>query len=141
MKFLYDLYVVALMLGLTLTGQAAITWSFKGNISAEQQAEIKAAMNTAVSNYNAFADYSGHILVTYNGGVPTAQTDGYHGLIEFGKTISARAAQHEIAHWMGCGTYRAVDWHQRYCQTQIIRRHQRCFALRCNALLALRMEL
>jgi Ricin-type beta-trefoil lectin domain-like len=91
-------------LGSAVMSQAALTWSFSGS----PRQNITDAMNTAVGNFNRLANYSGNIVVTFNPGVPTAQTDGYQGLIEFGGSISARVAEHEIAHWLGCGTY--WDW-------------------------------
>jgi len=99
------LTLVALLLGFPAASRAVLTWSFQGAIPVDKQAMIRAAMDTAVSNYNAFARYNGKVFVTYNSGVPTAQTDGYQGLIEFGDAISARVAQHELGHWMGCGTF------------------------------------
>ena len=62
-------------------------------------------MNSAVSMFNTYSDYSGDIPVIYNSGVPTAQTDGYMGWIEFGGSISYRVAMHEMSHWLGTGTY------------------------------------
>lgn len=62
-------------------------------------------MNQAVAMFNKYSDYSGDIPVTYNSGVPTAQTDGYMGWIEFGGSISYRVAMHEMSHWLGTGTY------------------------------------
>ncbi len=86
--------------------QAALTWSFTGSAPAAELAQITSAMNTAVSNYNTFANYNANITVAYNPGVPTAQAS-YQGWIEFGGSRSARVAQHEINHWLGTGTYGA----------------------------------
>ena len=61
-------------------------------------------MNGAVAMFNTYSDYAGDIPVIYNSGVPTAQTDGYMGWIEFGGSISYRVAMHEMSHWLGTGT-------------------------------------
>ena len=46
-----------------------------------------------------------HILrVIYHSGIPTAQSD-YNGTLGFGGSISAQVAIHEIAHYLGSGTY------------------------------------
>jgi hypothetical protein len=102
-------FITAIILGSIGISQAALTWSWGGSSGSQDTANaITSAMNTAVGNYNQYASFNGNIQVCYNSGVPTAQTDGYQGLIEFGGSISARVAQHEMGHWMGCGTY--SDW-------------------------------
>jgi hypothetical protein len=102
-------FITATILGSMGISQAALTWSWGGSSGSQDQANaITSAMNTAVGNYNQYASFNGNIQVCYNSGVPTAQTDGYQGLIEFGGSISPRVAQHEMGHWMGCGTY--SDW-------------------------------
>jgi hypothetical protein len=103
-----NILLATCLLGSSLLSPAALTWSFTGTIPADKQAAITAAMNTAVANYNTYASYFGNIVVTYNSSVPTAQTDGMFGWIEFGGSISSRVAEHEIGHWIGCGTY--WDW-------------------------------
>ena len=107
MKLKIQTLLAIATLSSTVVCKATLTWSFTGSPPADKQAAITSAMNTAVGNFNTYANYSGNIVVTYNSGVPTAQTDGYQGWIEFGGSISARVAQHEIAHWLGCGTYSA----------------------------------
>lgn len=92
------------MLACIFPVKAALTWSFTGSAPATELSQITAAMNTAVSNYNTYANYSGNITVAYNSGVPTAQAS-YQGWIEFGGSRSARVAQHEMGHWLGTGTY------------------------------------
>ncbi|MEO7715330.1 MAG: RICIN domain-containing protein [Capsulimonas sp.] len=95
-----------MMLNLAAASHAALTWSWVSVPSDPNiNSAISNAMNTAVGNYNTYANYSGNIAVTYNSGVPTAQTDGYGGWIEFGGSINARVAEHEISHWLGTGTY------------------------------------
>ena len=102
-------FITATILGSMGISQAALTWSWGGSSGSQDQANaITYAMNTAVANYNQYASFNGNIQVCYNSGVPTAQTDGYQGMIEFGGSISARVAQHEMGHWLGCGTY--SDW-------------------------------
>src|SRR5688572_14723714 len=97
----------AFLLALVLTTaacQAAVTWYFGATPPADKQAAITSAMNAAVNQYNIHSAYNANIRVTYNAGVPTAQA-GYQGTIEFGGSINARVAQHEMSHWIGCGTY------------------------------------
>lgn len=100
------LLLTALVLSSAVVSQGALTWTW---ISVPSDATIKSqitsAMNTACANYNTYASYTGTISVRYNSGVPTAQTDGAWGWIEFGGSRSARVAQHEMGHWHGCGTY------------------------------------
>lgn len=100
------LVLLATVLVTTLS-HAAVTWQFTGSPPADKQAAITSAMNTAVSRYNTYANYNANITVAYNAGVPTAQAS-YQGWIEFGGSINARVAQHEMAHWFGTGTY--WDW-------------------------------
>ena len=100
----HTLLAAMAMLGSILPGKAALTWSFTGSAPATELAQITSAMNTAVNNFNTWANYSGNITVAYNAGVPTAQAS-YQGWIEFGGSRSARVAQHEMAHWLGTGTY------------------------------------
>lgn len=88
---------------------AALTWSAKGKVPLR----ITDSMNAAVAAWNTYSDYKGNIEVSYNPGVPTAQTDGYRGLIEFGGSTNERVAEHEISHWLGCGTYKTWGDHSR----------------------------
>jgi len=94
---------------LAIASHAALTWSWQSVPSDPNiKSQIESAMNGAVADFNNFADYDGNIQVVYNSGVPTAQTDGYNGTIEFGGTINQRCAEHEMSHWLGTGTY--WDW-------------------------------
>lgn len=88
------------------TSHAALTWHWV-SVPADSniQTSIESAMNSAVAMFNTYSDYAGDIPVVYNSGVPTAQTDGYMGWIEFGGSISYRVAMHEMSHWLGTGTY------------------------------------
>jgi ricin-type beta-trefoil lectin protein len=99
--------LLALVLASATAGQAAVTWFFGATPPADKQGPITSAMNAAVNQYNTYSAYNANIRVTYNAGVPTAQA-GYQGTIEFGGSINARVAQHEMSHWFGCGTY--WDW-------------------------------
>lgn len=104
MKKLIPLLV--LLLSSVLTTHAALTWHWVSLPSDTNiQASIENAMNSAVAEFNIYSDYTGDIPVIYNSGVPTAQTDGYMGWIEFGGSISYRVAMHEMSHWLGTGTY------------------------------------
>ncbi len=101
MKKLLGLLVVSFSL---LTSHAGLSW-FWWSLppSATISNSIASAMNQAVAQWNTYADYPYNIGVQYNSGVPTAQA-GYHGLIEFGGSISYRVAMHETCHWLGTGS-------------------------------------
>ncbi len=96
---------IVLLLSIFST-QAALTWHWV-SLPADTniEAQIVSAMNSAVAEFNTYSDYTGDIPVVYNSGVPTAQTDGFMGTIEFGGSISYRVAMHEMSHWLGTGTY------------------------------------
>lgn len=55
-------------------------------------------------SYQYPAGYEGHVSVTYHPGTPTAEA-GYRWRIQFGGSIGRRVALHEMAHWLGSGTY------------------------------------
>ena len=64
------------------------------------------AMQSAVNRYNAYGDFGNHnVHVYYNSGIPTAQAS-YLGSIGFGGTYpNERVTMHEMAHYLGSGTY------------------------------------
>ncbi len=66
--------------------------------------EISKAMNEAVSAYNATTNFNADINVAYHPGVPTAESN-YLTEIKFGGLRTTQAAIHEIAHYLGSGTY------------------------------------
>jgi hypothetical protein len=71
---------------------------------------IKIAMDSAMYYYNRYATFTGNIKVTYNSGVPTAQSN-YRGTIDFGSNTTymhVSTAMHETAHWLGSGT--STSW-------------------------------
>jgi hypothetical protein len=93
-------------LNLAVASHAALTWHWQSTPSDPNiGATIAASMNAAVADFNANSNYTGDIPVVYNSGVPTAQTDGYMGTIEFGGSNNQRTAEHEMSHWLGTGTY------------------------------------
>jgi Ricin-type beta-trefoil lectin domain-like len=65
---------------------------------------IQDAMDEAAAQYIAEGYFDKHDTANYRAGVPTAQSN-YDGWIDFGGSINARVALHEIAHTMGVGTY------------------------------------
>ncbi len=70
-----------------------------------KRAAVVAAMDSAVAVYNATTNIDVNIQVKWLAGVPTAQS-GYNNELAFGGSISTQVALHEIAHYLGSGTYR-----------------------------------
>ena len=71
------------------------------------QDEIRSAINSAVSVYNEWSNYSKNLYVVYNSGVATADGN-FNGTIRFGPSSAYRnpmTAFHEINHTLGAGTY------------------------------------
>jgi hypothetical protein len=64
------------------------------------------AMQSVVNRYNAYGDFGNYnVWVYYNAGIPTAQAS-YLGSIGFGGTYpNERVTMHELAHYLGSGTY------------------------------------
>src|SRR5436190_1340586 len=99
---------ISLFAALTLRA-GAVTYVLAGGNEtwpADKRAAIIAAMDEAVATYNANGFFDKALTANYNAGVPTAQA-GYGGWIDFGGSISARVAMHEMGHTMGVGTYGA----------------------------------
>ena len=93
----------ALALGLASSSQAAITWHWNSTAgSTAIRNEITNSMNSACAAYG--SNGSWNIGVRYNSAVPTAQAS-HGGEIQFGGQRTTRTALHEMAHWLGCGTY------------------------------------
>jgi autotransporter-associated beta strand protein len=89
----------------------ALTYSLAAgneNWPADKRASVVAAMDEAVAIYNRYASFNRSLIANYDAGVPTAQA-GYGGWIDFGGSIDARTALHEMSHTMGVGTYGAWD--------------------------------
>ena len=63
-------------------------------------------MQSTVNRYNAYGDFGNYnVYVYYNAGIPTAQAN-YLGSIGFGGTYpNERVTMHEMAHYLGSGTY------------------------------------
>lgn len=62
-------------------------------------------MQSAINRYNAYNFGNYNMFVYYNAGIPTAQAN-YLGSIGFGGTYpNERVMMHEIAHYLGSGTY------------------------------------
>src|SRR5918993_4622852 len=72
---------------------------------AHRQAAVN-AIQSAVNRYNAYGDFGNYnVHVYYNAGIPTAQAN-YLGAIGFGGTYpNERVMMHEMAHYLGSGTY------------------------------------
>ncbi len=81
-----------------------LTWSLDTDVSEDIRNRITDAMNWTINHTNTLAGYSGHVSVTYHAGTPTAEA-GYRWRIQFGGSIGRRVALHEMAHWLGSGTY------------------------------------
>ena len=64
------------------------------------------AIQSTVNRYNAYGDFGNYnVHVYYNAGIPTAQAN-YLGSIGFGGTYpNERVMMHEMAHYLGSGTY------------------------------------
>jgi len=84
-----------------------LTWSFASTVPLTQRQKITTAMTAALLQFNAVANYSGDVPVTYDPSLATAST-GYQGTIAFGSTITTGLAQHELGRWLGIGT--APGW-------------------------------
>ena len=65
-----------------------------------------AAIQSSVNRYNAYGEFGNYnVHVYYNSGIPTAQAN-YLGSIGFGGTYpNERVMMHELAHYLGSGTY------------------------------------
>ena len=90
---------------------AQLTWSLAdGSASwpADKRDAIAAAMNEAVTLYNAHGHFPKTLWANYNPGVPTAQASD-SGWIDFGGSIGTRVAMHEISHTLGVGTVAAME--------------------------------
>ncbi len=88
----------------SLTTLGTMTWGFYDPAVTTtwpaESAQVAAAMQQAVDDYNTVAAYSTFVPVTYNPGVPTAEAS-YGGSISFGGLRSARTAHHELSHFLG----------------------------------------
>ncbi|WP_428968787.1 RICIN domain-containing protein [Sphingomonas sp. Xoc002] len=85
-----------------------LTWSLDTEVSEDIRARITDAMNWTINHTNTLAGYTGNVSVTYHVGTPTAEAD-YRWRIQFGGSIGRRVALHELAHWLGSGTYGEWD--------------------------------
>lgn len=81
-----------------------LTWSLDTDVSEDIRNRITDEMNWTINHTNTLAGYEGHVSVTYHPGTPTAEA-GYRWRIQFGGSIGRRVALHEMAHWLGSGTY------------------------------------
>ncbi|GEM_PF-2034674 len=81
-----------------------LTWSMDTAVSDDIRGRITDSMDWAINHTNTLAGHSGNVSVTYNQGTPTAEA-GYRWRIQFGGSIGRRVALHELAHWLGSGTY------------------------------------
>lgn len=81
-----------------------LTWSLDTDVSDDIRARITDSMDWTINHTNTLGDYTGNVSVTYHPGTPTAEA-GYRWRIQFGGSIGRRVALHEMAHWLGSGTY------------------------------------
>lgn len=74
--------------------------------SAAHRDAAVASMQSSINRYNAYGDFGNYnVWVYYNAGIPTAQAS-YLGSIGFGGTYpNERVTMHEMAHYLGSGTY------------------------------------
>lgn len=107
-KHLIRAAVAAALFGSSAASYAALGFTVDANgwpNAAHRDAAV-AAIQSAVNRYNAYGDFgNANIWVYYNAGIPTAQAS-YLGSIGFGGTYpNERVMMHEIAHYLGSGTY------------------------------------
>jgi autotransporter-associated beta strand protein len=89
-------------------GYAALSYTVDPNgwPNAAHRSAAADAMQSVVGRYNTYGDFGNYnVWVYYNSGIPTAQAS-YLGSIGFGGTYpNERVAMHELAHYLGSGTY------------------------------------
>lgn len=93
---------IAWLAGIGLT--EAMTYHISYLEDEGKRAQITQVMNEAVAVYNSTTNINVDINVIYHSGIPTAQSD-YNSQLGFGGSISTQVAIHEIAHYLGSGTY------------------------------------
>lgn len=98
----FKLATTAWLAGLGLTD--AMTYHISYLEDEGKRAQITQVMNEAVAVYNSTTNINVDINVIYHSGIPTAQSD-YNSQLGFGGSISTQVAIHEIAHYLGSGTY------------------------------------
>ena len=98
----------AAIVAIAQQAEAVLTFNVEPNgwPSATQRQAAIDAMQSTVNRYNAYGDFGNYnVYVYYNSGIPTAQAN-YLGSIGFGGTYpNERVAMHELAHYLGSGTY------------------------------------
>ncbi len=86
------------------TTLGSMTWGFYDQSVLttwpNETAQVRQAMDQAINDYNTVARYANYVPVTFNPGIPTAEAS-YNGSVGFGGIRNGRAAQHELAHFMG----------------------------------------
>lgn len=102
---------VVLFLGgcvfISSVANAALTYTLHLNgVNSSIANQISNSMAEAVNIYNANGNFTKHLNVYYNAGVPTAQAN-YDGVVTFGGSRNTRVAIHEISHTLGIGTHSA----------------------------------
>jgi hypothetical protein len=109
------LVALTTLLVLPATAHAALSFTVEANgwpNAAHRQAAID-SMQAALSRYNAYNFGNYNVYVYYNAGIPTAQAN-YLGSIGFGGTYpNERVTMHELAHYLGSGTY-GTPWDGTY---------------------------
>ncbi|MFT3788082.1 MAG: autotransporter-associated beta strand repeat-containing protein [Tepidisphaeraceae bacterium] len=89
------------------SAHAALSFNVGGTWDTDARKNAAIAALTAVTNrYNAYGDFGNYnVYAYYNSGIPTAQAS-YLGSIGYGGTYpNERVTAHELAHYLGSGTY------------------------------------
>lgn len=107
-KSLIAMAVAGVALLATSGADAALSFNVEANNwpnAAHRDAAV-ASIQSAINRYNAYGDFgNANVYVYYNAGIPTAQAN-YLGAIGFGGTYpNERVMMHELAHYLGSGTY------------------------------------
>lgn len=87
-------------------GALTINVEANGWPSAAHRNAAVSALQSAANRYNAYGDFGNYnVYAYYNAGIPTAQAN-YLGSIGYGGTYpNERVSMHEMAHYLGSGTY------------------------------------
>lgn len=98
---------VAAFVSFAEPARAVLTFTVGGTWDSESRRTAAVnAMQQVVDRYNAYGNFGNYnVYVYYNSGIPTAQAS-YLGSIGFGGTWpNERVTMHELAHYLGSGTY------------------------------------
>ncbi|TRX55519.1 T9SS type A sorting domain-containing protein [Fulvivirga sp. M361] len=79
-------------------------WLDQSVLDSPYESQIRRSMDSCVTIYNRYSNYTENVKVIYSASVPTANAS-YKGRIAFGGSRGQRTALHEMAHVLGVGTY------------------------------------